>query len=86
MMLSKSFAAQAGLSRAGAGRFPAQLMSVSSFPRSSEALPADFLAHLEERLGLAAGEVALTLADWVTSYQPGPIARAQAVRVPALLQ
>ena len=61
-------------------------MSVSSFPRAPEALPQDFLAHLEQRLGLAAGDVALTLADWVTSYEPGPAARAQADRGASLMQ
>ncbi|HYQ18250.1 MAG TPA: hypothetical protein VEQ58_20890 [Polyangiaceae bacterium] len=55
-------------------------MSVSSFPRAPEVLPEDFLAHLEQRLGLAARDVALTLSDWVTSYQPGPVALAQADR------
>lgn len=39
-----------------------------------EQLPQDFVGHLEQRLGIETGEVVATLAKWVSTYQPGPLA------------
>jgi hypothetical protein len=41
-------------------------------------VPTDFVAHLEQRLGLEQGDVVTTLAGWVIGYQPGPAALALA--------
>ncbi len=37
-------------------------------------VPADFLGHLQERLGLDGPDAAETLQDWLSTYQPGPMA------------
>jgi hypothetical protein len=55
-------------------------MSASIFPREPAALPENFLAYLEQRLGLGEGDVFATLSHWVSSYEPGPTARAHADR------
>jgi hypothetical protein len=37
----------------------------------------DFLAQLEQRLALTEEAAVSTLAGWLSSYEPGPLARAR---------
>lgn len=37
----------------------------------------DFLLHLEQRLSLTEDAAVSTLAEWLSSYEPGPLARAR---------
>ncbi|HKY36797.1 MAG TPA: hypothetical protein VJN18_12705 [Polyangiaceae bacterium] len=41
-------------------------------------LPCDFLAFLQSRLGIEAAAAADVLGEWLVSYEPGPVARANA--------
>jgi hypothetical protein len=43
-------------------------------PHDPQAMPQDFLRHLQERLGVGETAAASTLADWISTYQPGPTA------------
>jgi hypothetical protein len=43
----------------------------------------DFLAHLQARLGLSSEATAIaTLGGWISTYEPGPTARALAKKLP----
>ena len=43
----------------------------------------DFLAHLQARLGLSSEATAIvTLGSWISTYEPGPTARALAKALP----
>lgn len=45
----------------------------------------DFVCHLQSRLGLTDEAAAMsTLGDWIASYQPGPLALAQATSLSKL--
>ncbi len=48
-------------------------------PRDQEPVPQDFLGHLRERLGIGEDVAVSTLADWISTYQPGPTALKRAV-------
>ena len=46
-------------------------------PTQQPGLPCDFLAFLQSRLGVEAA-AADVLGEWLVSYDPGPVARANA--------
>jgi hypothetical protein len=49
----------------------------------NDALHQDFLAHLQARLGLSSEATAIaTLGGWMSTYEPGPTARALAKKLP----
>ena len=49
----------------------------------NDTLHQDFLAHLQARLGLSSEATAIvTLGSWISTYEPGPTARALARTLP----
>jgi hypothetical protein len=49
----------------------------------NDAVHQDFLAHLQARLGLSSEATAIaTLGTWISTYEPGPSARALAKTLP----